>query len=190
MTDNINFWIFYFYVVIVLCIYMLYCFIREKEKDKLIYITTIFVALFWPLSAVMMFCIIVSEERKRAKQKENKMKEVQEMISALEAKALSQKNRKEKIASMTENMIAEVTKNINIAVKIGEKGATCRFQDENGIEEVINNGITILKEFGLNLNYSTDWVFHTVAQAGQDPQGICFHILDISWDIEDEQNNS
>lgn len=185
-----NFWIFYFYVAIVLCIYMLYCFIREKEKDKIIYISTIFASLFWPLTAVMMFCIVVSEERKRAKLKENKMKEVQEMINALEAKALSQKNREEKIFTMTENIITEATKNINIAVKIGEMKTTCCFQDENGIEEAINNGITILKEFGFNVNYSTDWEFPTVEQAGQDPQGICFHILDINWDIENEQDNS
>ena len=185
-----NFWIFYFYVAIVLCIYMLYCFIREKEKDKIIYIATIFAALFWPLTAIMMFCIIVSEERKRTKLKENKMKEVQEMINALEAKSLSQKNREEKISIMTEKIIAEVTKNINIAVKIGEMETTCCFQDENGAEEAINNGITILKEFGFNVNYNKDWKFPTVVQAGQDPRGICFHILNISWDIEDEQDNS
>lgn len=169
---------------------MLYCFIREKEKDKIIYIATIFAALFWPLTAVMMFCIVVSEERKRAKLKENKMKEVQEMINALEAKALSQKNRKEKISIMAENMITEVTRNINIAVTIGEMETTCRFQDENGIEEAISNVIVILKEFGFDVNYSTDWEFPTVAQAGQDPQGFCFHILNINWDIENEQDNS
>lgn len=185
-----NFWVLYFYIAIVLYIYMLYCFIREKEKDKIIYIATIFAALFWPLTAVMMFCIVVSEERKRAKLKENKIKEVQEMINALEAKTLSQKNREEKISTMKEMMIIKITRNINIAVKIGKMGTTCRFQDENGIEEAINNGITILKESGFNVNYSTDWEFPTVAQAGQDPQGICFHILDISWDIEDEQDNS
>ena len=112
------------------------------------------------------------------------------MINALEAKTLSQKNREEKISTMKEMMIIKITRNINIAVKIGKMGTTCRFQDENGIEEAINNGITILKESGFNVNYSTDWEFPTVAQAGQDPQGICFHILDISWDIEDEQDNS
>lgn len=185
-----NFWIFYFYVAIVLCIYMLYCFIREKEKDKIIYITTIFAALFWPLTAVMMFCIVVSEERKKTKLKENKMKEVKEMINALEAKALSQKNREEKISIMTENMIIKVTGNINIAVAIGEMGTTCRFQNENGIEEAISNVVGILEEFGFDVNYSTDWEFPTVAQAGQDPQGICVHILDIDWEIEDEQDNS
>lgn len=185
-----NFWIFYFYVAIVLCIYMLYCFIREKEKDKIIYITTIFAALFWPLTAVMMFCIVVSEERKKTKLKENKMKEVKEMINALEAKALSQKNLEEKISTMTKKMIIKVTGNINIAVAIGEMGTTCRFQNENGIEEAISNVIGILEEFGFDVNYSTDWEFPTVAQAGQDPRGICFHILDISWDIENEQDNS
>lgn len=169
---------------------MLYCFIREKEKDKLIYIITIFAALFWPLTAVMMFCIVVSEERKRAKMKENKKKEVQEMINALEAKALSQKNREEKISTMTEKIISEVTKNINIAVKIGEMETTCCFQDENGVEEAINNGITILKEFGFNVIYNKDWKFPAVEQAGQDPQRFCLHILDINWDIENEQDNS
>lgn len=169
---------------------MLYCFIREKEKDKIIYIATIFAALFWPLTAIMMFCIVVSEERKRAKLKENKMKEVQEMINALEAKSLSQKNREEKIYIMTEKIISEVTRNINIAVKIGEMGTSCRFQDENGIEEAISNGITILKGFGFNVSYSIDWKSPAALQAGQDPQGICVHILDIDWEIEDEQDNS
>ena len=112
------------------------------------------------------------------------------MISALEAKALSQKSRKEKIFTMTENMIVKVTRNINIAVKIGEMKTTCRFQDENGIEEAIKKTITTLEEFGFNVNYSTDWEFPTVMQAGQDLQGICIHILNIDWDIKNEQDNS
>lgn len=185
-----NFWIFYFAVAILIGVYVIFCFLKEKETDKNMYVATICFAIIWPLTCIMVVIMLISERQKEKKQKENKMKEVQEMINALEAKALSQKNRKEKISIMTENMIIKVTGNINIAVAIGEMGTTCRFQNENGIEEAISNVIGILEEFGFDVNYSTDWEFPTVAQAGQDPRGICFHILDISWDIEDEQDNS
>lgn len=185
-----NFWIFYFAVAIVSGIYVIICFLREKETDKTMYIATICSAIIWPLTCIMVVIMLISERQKEKKQKENKMKEAQEMISALEAKALSQKNREEKISIMTENMITEVTRNINIAVKVGEMGTTCRFIDENGIEEAIEKTITILEEFGFNVNYDADLEFPTTIQAGQDPQGIRVHILDISWEIEDEQDNS
>lgn len=112
------------------------------------------------------------------------------MINALEAKSRSQKSLEEKISIMTQNIITEATKNINIAIKVGEMRTTCRFLNENGTIEAINNAIVTLKEFGFKVSYDTTWEQLNAIQAEQDCQASYIHVLNIDWDIEDEQDNS
>ena len=68
-----NFLTFYFIVAIIGGIYVIFCFLREKETDKSMYIATICFATIWPITYIMIIIMLILEYRKEKKQKENKM---------------------------------------------------------------------------------------------------------------------
>ena len=68
-----NFFIFYFIVAIISGIYVIFCFLKEKETDKSMYIATICFAIIWPTTCIMIIIMLISECRKEKKQKGNKV---------------------------------------------------------------------------------------------------------------------
>lgn len=68
-----NFLTFYFIVAIISGIYVIICFLREKETDKSMYIATICFAIIWPITYIMIIIMLISEHRKEKKQKGNKV---------------------------------------------------------------------------------------------------------------------
>ena len=68
-----NFFIFYFIVAIISGIYMIFCFLKEKETDKNMYIATVCFVIIWPITCIMVIIMLISEHRKEKKQKGNKV---------------------------------------------------------------------------------------------------------------------
>ena len=68
-----NFLTFYFIVAIIGGIYVIFCFLKEKETDKSMYIATICFAIIWPITCTMVIIMLISEYRKERKQKGNKV---------------------------------------------------------------------------------------------------------------------
>lgn len=104
------------------------------------------------------------------------------MLSAEEAKKMSEKNLKEQTNCLTKSLLGRADNCIQIAVKEGKTHASFFVYDETGMSEAVNIVEDKIKSFGYKVEIINRW--HNIDFINK-----LEYVFEIDWG-ENEQDNS